>query len=209
MHESCSPAPHLSPLVPKEEPLRCALMRSQREIPRHYRTSSLDRGQRNYYLENRPDVVNLASKDTLIPDSEPEVIERLWEHIREDLERGMSSNERRIPTRSSVDRQKRALESEQDNKSKSRSGAPSETLSRHPSTQIGDSPTDITSASSTKIRNASPYDKDFRQQILTPRGIVIVEERNISVWDHFQTIQPDQDRISFYKDKGSNTPTSG
>ena len=178
-------------------------MCSSREIPRHYRTSSLDRGQRNFYQANRPNVASLASGDTLIPDSESEVIERLWEHIREDLERGMSPNESKIPTKSFADRKKRASESEQDKKSKSRSGAPSETLSLLHSTQIGDRSTDITSASSTKIRKASPYDKDFRQQILKPRGIVIVEKRNISVWDHFQTKEPDQDRISFYKDKGS------
>ena len=87
MHESRSPAlPHLSPPVPREEPLKCALTCPPREIPRHCRTFSLDRGQRHYYLDYPSDVPSLASGDTVIPDTEPKGIEELWKCIREDLE---------------------------------------------------------------------------------------------------------------------------
>ena len=202
MHEPHSPAPPpYSPPLPKEEPLKCALMRSLRELPRHCRTSSLDRGQRNHHLDNRPDVASIASGDTLIPDTEPEVTERLWEHIREDLE-SMSPKENQI-LRKVVDRRKGGPENEQDNKLKSRSRAPSEALSLLHSIQTGDSLTDITAASSAKTRRASPYDKDFGEQILEPRGITIFESRDRPVWDHFRTEEPDQDRISFYRDEGS------
>ena len=204
MYKPCSPAPRpFSQLVPEQEPSKCARMRSPRKLPRHYRTFSLDRGQKIQQLDNQPDVASIDSGDTLIPDTEPEVIGTLWEHIREGLERSMSPKESKIPTINPVYRGKRAPESEQDNKLKSRGGAPSATSSLPYSTQIGDPSTDITTASSTKVREASPYDRDFCERILKPRGITIVEKRDISVWDHFQTKEPDQDRISFYRDKGS------
>ena len=180
MHEPRSPAPPPSSLLlPKEEPLKCALMRS---LPRHYRTSS------------RPDGFSIASGDTLIPDTEPEITERLWEHIRKDLES--------MPPKSLIPTKEELPENEQDKKSKSRSGAPSETSSLP--IRTGDTSTDITLVSSAKIRKASPSDKDFYEQILKPCGIIIDEEHeNVTVWEHFKTEKPGQDHISFYKKKAS------
>lgn len=100
----------------------------------------------------------------------------------------MSPNKSQIPKL--ADRRKKALQNELDHESKSRSEAPSEKLSSLRSTQIGDSLTDVTPTPSARTRRASPYDKDFYEQVLEPRGIAIVESRDRPVWDHFGTEEP-------------------
>ena len=67
----------------------------------------------------------------------------------------------------------------------------------------GESSTGITTASSARTRKASPYDKDFREHVLTPRGITIVDEPSVLVWDHFRTQEPDGNRQEYYRERGS------
>ena len=204
MAESQGPAPSpFLPPVPKKAPLKYDLMRCPCELPRHYRSSSLDRGQRTFYLNHRPDHFSIASEHSLIPETEPEVIEKLWGHIREDLGRCRSLHEGKIPVRNIGGCDKRILESEQDGITKSRSGAPSETSYLLHRTQTSDPSTENTSPASAYTWEASPDDEDFGEQVLEPRGISIVGAYDISVWDHFCTEEPDRDRISFYRDKGS------
>ena len=82
------------------------------------------------------------------------------------------------------------------------------TSDRQESSTAGDedSATTVSKAPYGKVKKASPYDKDFREQVLTPRGILIVvdwKELCKSVWEHFETVGPDKDPREFYKQKGS------
>ncbi|KAL9101791.1 MAG: hypothetical protein Q9163_002987 [Psora crenata] len=185
---------HHSPLSPTKEPF---VTRSPREL--FYRTSSLDRWHRRYHLDRRRNVSSSASGDRLIPDTEPEEIEELWRYIRKELKRRMAPPRSNIPIRPAVDRTLRSRGNEQGSKSEAQGDASTEAVSLRYPTETGDPSTVMTTVSSPRNRKASPYEKDFREQILTPRGILIVQKRSISVWDHFQTKEPDQDRISFYR----------
>lgn len=82
-------------------------------------------------------------------------------------------------------------------------GTPSETLSTRELTNTEATSTVITTNSIAKAKKATPYDKDFREQILSPRGILIEKPHSISVWDHFETEAPKEDRQAYYRKKGS------
>lgn len=98
--------------------------------------------------------------ETLIPDTEPEEVDELWNYIRKEKVLTMSSEQSKLPVRRARDRLVNKKKGQQVEGS-----TPSETLSTKESTNTEDSTTVITTASSAKLKKASPYDSDFREQV--------------------------------------------
>lgn len=152
--DSSDANPHEKSLMPKHE--------THRSLSR---PSSQDRDKKWKYLHWRADRARSASVggETLIPDTEPERVEELWRHIRNDKVHNMSSGRSILPVRRGGSRIARVQDKHKEEKS--RDGTPSEVES----TNTRDLSTVITTASSAiaRAKKASPYDKDFRAQVST------------------------------------------
>ena len=57
------------------------------------------------------------------------------------------------------------------------------------------------SATSKNIKAASPYDDDFVQRVLDPRGIKISESFSMKAHNHFNVDEPNGDRVYYYTEK--------
>lgn len=190
--------PHQKPLMPRDESISPASLR--KSSPCNSRSSSLDRAKKTKFLHWRADRARSASVggDTLIPDTEPVEVDELWKCIRKEKVLSMSSEKSRLPVRRAPERSVNLNKGQEVG-----GGTPSETPSTREMTKTDATSTVITTTSIAKAKRATPYDKNFREQILSPRGIVIEKPHSISVWDHFETEEPKEDRQAYYRKKGS------
>ncbi|KAG6986566.1 hypothetical protein G7Y79_00077g099580 [Physcia stellaris] len=169
--------PHQKPLMPRDESISPASLR--KSSPCNSRSSSLDRAKKTNFLHWRADRARSASVggDTLIPDTEPEEVDELWKCIRKEKVLSMSSEKSRLPVRRAPERSVNLNKGQEVG-----GGTPSETPSTREMTKTDATSTVITTTSIAKAKRATPYDKNFREQILSPRGIVIDKPHSISAF---------------------------
>lgn len=188
-----------------------------RKVPQKYlRTSSLDRGQKSYHIHRMgwrhhgiptPDSISDHSSTTYcgtaspnwklenekafvqenltppadpnLPDTDPQVVKYMWHNVRRDVNSMSEGHGMTLRSKAASSREGKDSAKDADGKS---------------------------TTSAAKPKNASPYDQDFREQVLTPRGIFIVEDLKElckPVWQHFAIEEPEGDRREFYRMRGS------
>ena len=130
---------------------------------------------------------SLPQSDPLLPlETEPLAIQELWKQVRTDLAMSASSGKRsKLPVgRSVASRQISEQEGSAVSSAEySQSGTVQTSVSRNPA-------------------KPSPGHRDFRTDILLPRGIAIISAEEVSVWEHFgtQELDPEVNRAAHYNE---------
>ena len=155
------------------------------------RTSSLNRGEDIHYANWAAEL--FQPSPAIISETDPQKIEWLWHSV------SMG------PTTGSQKRGKSLVEgSKADSRDGSKTMGPPSTSGQTSTTRSSVASTNSTTVTEKKLKRASPYDKNFEDRILAPRGITFRTEPSIKAYKHFEVEEPVGSRFQYYtKERGA------